>query len=234
MASRLPSGPPESSPPENTRLALIEAGLRLFGSKGFDAASTREIAAAAKANIAAIAYHFGGKAGLRTACAEHVAGLVREIVGPGIVGPIVAAADQSGEPTAAEAESRLLAAIEAMVGFIVARADAEPIANFVLREQMERSPAFEIIYASTMAPMHARICALWAAATGIEADSVEARLTTLSLIGQVIYFRIARYAVMRRLDWSEIGPAEAALISRTIKTNLRAALAAAREQRHDH
>ena len=56
---------------EQTRAALIRAALRLFGSQGFDGTSTREIAAAAKANIGSIAYHFGGKEGLRTACADY-------------------------------------------------------------------------------------------------------------------------------------------------------------------
>ena len=55
---------------QQTRAALIAAGLRLFGEKGFDATSTRDIAAAANTNIASIAYHFGGKEGLRLACAQ--------------------------------------------------------------------------------------------------------------------------------------------------------------------
>ncbi len=57
---------------EQTRAALIHAALQLFGSKGFDATSTREIAALAKANIGSIAYHFGGKEGLRLAAADYI------------------------------------------------------------------------------------------------------------------------------------------------------------------
>ncbi len=59
---------------EATRAALIEAGLKLFGTHGYDAVSTRQIADAAEANIGSIAYHFGGKPGLRLACAQFVAG----------------------------------------------------------------------------------------------------------------------------------------------------------------
>ena len=57
---------------EQTRQALIRAALKLFGAKGFDGTSTREIAAAARANIGSIAYHFGGKEGLRLACADFI------------------------------------------------------------------------------------------------------------------------------------------------------------------
>ena len=53
-----------------TKKALIEAAFVLFAEKGFAATSTREIASAAKTNIASIPYHFGSKAGLRMACAQ--------------------------------------------------------------------------------------------------------------------------------------------------------------------
>src|SRR4051794_14746870 len=64
---------------EQTRRALIRAALKLFGSKGYDGTSTREIAAAANANIGSIAYHFGGKEGLRTACANFIVETIQSV-----------------------------------------------------------------------------------------------------------------------------------------------------------
>src|SRR4051812_37372769 len=55
-----------------TRARLIAAALEVFGHKGFDGASTREIADAAGANLAAIVYHFGSKEALYHAVAEDV------------------------------------------------------------------------------------------------------------------------------------------------------------------
>ena len=46
------------------RAQLLHVALRLFSEKGFSKTSTREIAQAAGANIAAIRYYFGDKAGL--------------------------------------------------------------------------------------------------------------------------------------------------------------------------
>ncbi|MEC5212290.1 AcrR family transcriptional regulator [Polaromonas sp. CG_9.5] len=46
------------------RQLLLHAALRLFAEKGFAKTSTREIALAAGANLAAISYYFGDKAGL--------------------------------------------------------------------------------------------------------------------------------------------------------------------------
>lgn len=49
------------------RSRLLHAALALFAAKGYAKTSTREIARAAEANIAAISYYFGDKAGLYAA-----------------------------------------------------------------------------------------------------------------------------------------------------------------------
>jgi AcrR family transcriptional regulator len=51
-------------PSELTRHALIEAATAVFADKGYDGGSVRLITQKAKANQAAINYHFGGKEGL--------------------------------------------------------------------------------------------------------------------------------------------------------------------------
>src|SRR5947209_20539236 len=52
------------SRPVETRDSLLEAAIAVFSAKGFEGGSVREITQAAKANQAAINYHFGGKEGL--------------------------------------------------------------------------------------------------------------------------------------------------------------------------
>jgi AcrR family transcriptional regulator len=49
---------------EQSRERLLQAAMRLFAAQGFSNTSTREIALAAGANVAAISYYFGDKAGL--------------------------------------------------------------------------------------------------------------------------------------------------------------------------
>ncbi|RWF64695.1 MAG: DUF1956 domain-containing protein, partial [Mesorhizobium sp.] len=58
------------------------------------------------------------------------------------------------------------------------------------------------------------------------AESEATRLTVFTIIGQVIYFRIGREAVMRRMGWREIGDKEAAKVVAVATDNLRAMLAA--------
>jgi TetR/AcrR family transcriptional regulator len=60
------------------RDALLESALVEFGTKGFDGASTRAIAARVEAHQPQINYHFESKTALWTAAVEHLFGLLRE------------------------------------------------------------------------------------------------------------------------------------------------------------
>ncbi len=52
------------NPDPRTRARLLEAAEDLFGERGFKKVTVREICRAANANVAAVNYHFGDKAGL--------------------------------------------------------------------------------------------------------------------------------------------------------------------------
>lgn len=208
----------EASPAEMTRAALVRAALKLFGRQGFDGTSTREIAAEAKANIGSIAYHFGGKEGLRTAAADYIVETIQAIASQAIGSP-----PAPDDPEAARAQ--LVAALERMVAFVVATPEAGEIVQFVLRELSHPTAALDRIYDGVFEPTHRRLCLIWEHATGEAAESEATRLTVFTLIGQVIYFRIGREAVMRRMGWREIGDAEAAKVVATVTDNLDAILA---------
>ncbi|MDF3152569.1 CerR family C-terminal domain-containing protein [Mesorhizobium sp. XAP10] len=208
-------------PAEMTRAALVQAALKLFGRQGFDGTSTREIAAEARANIGSIAYHFGGKEGLRTAAADFIVETIQTVAGPALGN---AQAPAPVGPKAAQAQ--LFAALERMVGFVVASPQAGEIVQFILRELSHPTAALDRIYDGVFEPSHRRLCQLWEQATGEPAESEATRLTVFTLIGQVIYFRIGREAVMRRMGWPDIGAAEAAKVVAVTSGNLKAILAA--------
>jgi len=68
LPAHSPAGGPEARKQRadgaEARAHLLLSALKLFAEKGFAKTSTREIAHAAGANIAAISYYFGDKAGL--------------------------------------------------------------------------------------------------------------------------------------------------------------------------
>ncbi|WP_108853476.1 CerR family C-terminal domain-containing protein [Albidovulum aquaemixtae] len=207
--------------PQGTRAELIAAGLNLFGRKGFAATSTRALAAAANTNVASIAYHFGSKDGLRRACGEEVARRV---------GGVLAQAGTDMPATPASAAMRIEQMLRRMVLFLAGSYDADDIVGFMLREIGEDGPVLDDVYSTMIEPMHRRFCALWAIATGREAESEATRLVVFSVIGQVLYFRIGRPIVERRLGWSALGPAEAARIGDLLAANLHAILDRERTQ----
>jgi len=64
MPSRSAASPGAHAATEDARQRLLAAGLRLFAEHGYSKTSTRELADAARVNIASISYYFGDKAGL--------------------------------------------------------------------------------------------------------------------------------------------------------------------------
>jgi AcrR family transcriptional regulator len=207
------------SPAEQTRAALLRAGLRLFGRKGYEGTSTRELAALAKANIGSIAYHFGGKEGLHLACADFIVETIRAIAQPAL-------AEAAAAPTPETASEGLKQSIERIVSFFVASPEVGDFAQFVLRELSLPSPALDRLYSGVFEPTHKQLCRVWEQATGEPAESEATKIRMFMLIGQVVYFRIAREAVFRRMEWTDIGPDQAKAIAAIAVDNLAAVLAA--------
>lgn len=202
-----------------TRTSLIAAALKLFGEYGYDAVSTRQIADNAAANIGSIAYHFGGKPGLRIACAEYVIAAVTEALGNALVQPL---------PANLSAD-RALEMLEEMFSNLVRigtqRSDAEEISTFIMREMVMPGEMLDHIYHGMVHPMHERLSQLFLIATGIRESSDAVNLTIFTLMGQTVFFRLCKPSLMRRMSWSYMGLAETEALVAAITANLRAVVA---------
>ena len=224
--SRKPRDAGHASGPDQTRLALIHAALTQFGRFGYDGATTRDIAAEAKANIGSIAYHFGGKEGLHEACARHIVDTMQELARP-----VLTALPDTGSLQPDQAEALLRLALERMAGFVIGQPEAGAIVSFILRELDRPTAALDTVYTGVFEPVHRRFCEVWAAATGEDAESDATKIRVFTLIGQVVYFRIGREAVRRRMGWERVGEAETAQVVEAAQANLAAILAASRGKR---
>lgn len=159
---------------EETRHRLIAAALAVFGRDGFDGVSTRRIAAAADVNVAAIAYHFGGKRGLYMAVARTVAEHNAEIVQPMEAHVADALARANGDRAAL---GRVLAdvTLRLMSGLVQSREDGR--AAFILRELMSPSDAFEPLYQAFFLPLNRMLAAIAGAALDLPPDHPVGDLT---------------------------------------------------------
>lgn len=200
---------------EETRTTLMSVALELFAAKGYEATSTREIASAAKANIASIAYHFGGKEGLHTACATFVAERLTDAIGRAVL-----EAKLPDDPAVAALLVEQVAG--SFVAFLIGQPQAKQVAGFIIREINRPGPIFERLYLDVFEPVHRRLCALLAIATGCDAESDTIRIGAFSLAGQIIYFRLGFPIVARRMDWHEPGPAEVEKLATVVRANIRA------------
>ncbi len=201
-----------------TRAQLIEAALDVFGRLGFEGASTREIAKAANANLAAIVYHFGGKEALHLAVAEHVATSILAKVGP----TLAAISDPSAAATPDAAHAALQRLVGTIIDVLLGSAEAERWARFIVREQLQPTAAFEVIY-RFMGGAAGAATRLVATVLGRQEDET-VRLRVFTILGQVLVFRVAQTLVLRRMEWPAIGDRQRAEIKRVVLENLDAIL----------
>ncbi len=181
----------------NARGRLLEAGVDVFGKHGFDAATTRMIAKKAGVNIAAIPYYFNGKEGLYHSVVSYITGKLESQVESTLIEIEKWAGE--GKLNREEALDLLEKLLEKMINFMVGSPEAPRFAKIVLREQLYPSSAYDIIFNRIMAPMINAVSKMVAAATG-ETPSRVASLRALTLIGQIIVFRVARETMVRALN----------------------------------
>lgn len=197
-----------------TREALVSAAIAVFSRDGFHAASTRAIAEAAGVQQALIGYHFRGKEGLYLAVFERIAAQLE-----GRLGPVIAAIEENlAKPAKVTAEGSpgerhlglLLGMLDNMVALLV-RDESAQWAQLIGREQREPTAAFEILYGGIMGRVTGLLARLVLSVRGggTEAD---ARLAVVSIMGQLLVFRVGRAAVLRQLGWSTIGDKELEII----------------------
>jgi AcrR family transcriptional regulator len=200
-----------------TRTQLLEAALDLFGRRGFDGASTREIAKAAGANLAAIVYHFGSKEALHIAVAEHVVRKISERIAP----LIDEAASIPDDP--AKARDMLRRLMENQVEVMLDGDGSERWSRFLVREHMQPTAAFEVVYRmlNKSIQVYQRLLAI---VLRRPVDDEEVIVRTFSLFGQIMVFRVSHALILRHAGWREMGDRERREISRVILRQIDAIL----------
>jgi AcrR family transcriptional regulator len=202
----------------DTRERLIAAAIDVFGHHGLEGATTRQIARAAGANLAAIVYHFGSKEGLYRAVLEAI---VMEI--DRRMGPVFSFMEANLPATRAEAVAVLKRVVAAFVDVLLGSPEAERWARVIVRELLDPTDAFDIIYAF-QGRAHALATRIVAVAIGGDPEALPTKLLTFTIIGQGIVFRVANTLVTRRIAPATLGPGEREEIKRILAANLDAVL----------
>lgn len=210
---------------EEARRRLIAAGLAVFGRFGYEGASTRQIAEEAGVNLSAITYHFKNKAGLYAAVVASIADRMSRPLEPAIAR--VNATLQQETLTPEQCVRSLLVLLDALAGGIldISHREASLIVPIWIREQIDPTPAFDILYDRIMSRMLQPCSALMAGILKKPITDPECRVRVFALVGQIVIFRLVRLAVLRTLGWSDYDDENTALIRSVIRRHTEGALA---------
>jgi len=211
-----------ASAPEDARKRLVDAALDLFGRNSFEGVSTRALTRQAGVNLAAIQYYFGSKEGLYLAVARHIDKRVGLLARP-VLAEAEAALD-ARTLTRDECLDMVCRLMEAMIATTLETPDSMKWVGILVREQMEPSPAFDILYEGVMKPMHRCLCRLAGHILGLDPGAEETKIRVFALMGQLIMFHVSRALVTRTLEWDGYRPNEVESIRAVVLDNVRALL----------
>lgn len=189
---------------EQTQEKLVQEGIKLFALHGISGLRTRQLAQDAGVNQSAIPYHFGGKLGVYTAVIQYIATeLASEIH-----------FDQFDNKLQFLLKENKLdrGSLASLISLLVSRLTQALLAperhyysQLILREQLEPTENYELIYRNFIEPFHLRLSHLIKLI-----DKNSKTLTTTirahAIIGQILGFVIAKKAFLFRIDKQEITP----------------------------
>jgi TetR/AcrR family transcriptional regulator, regulator of cefoperazone and chloramphenicol sensitivity len=182
----------------DTRQKLIDAGLEIFGTYNLEGATTRQLAEHAGVNQAAIPYYFGGKEGLYFAVIEHLFS-----TNFAVIGPVVTALQgelASKKPTRDEALALLKKLLNTMLERILARKASSTWARIIMREQMQPTQAFSLIYEKGIRRVHEAVAMLLAIILEKKPTDRRVILRSHMVVGQILIFLAGRETIRRRLN----------------------------------
>ena len=213
---------------EATRLRIIKTALDVFGTLGFEAASTRAIADRAGVNLAALHYYFPGKVGVYQACADHIAAYGEQMIGPFVARIETMLANP--RLTRRQLRSLLRELLDGFADLLVSPRDPPTWVAFVLREQMNPSAAYAVLNERVSGRLIGAVAALVGRLTDRPADAEETVLRTLAMFGPLMVFRRARGAALLALGWPDFAGDRLALIKAVLWDQAIGALGLRREQ----
>ncbi|EPC3491798.1 transcriptional regulator CecR [Citrobacter freundii] len=201
---------------EQAKNQLIAAALAQFGEYGLHA-TTRDIAAQAGQNIAAITYYFGSKEDLYLACAQWIADFIGSQFRPHAEEAERLFAQP--EPDRGAMRELILRACKNMI-MLLTQDDTVNLSKFISREQLSPTAAYQLVHDQVINPLHTHLTRLIAVYTGGDANDTQMILHTHAILGEVLAFRLGKETILLRTGWSQFDEDKTALIDQTITCHI--------------
>ncbi|WP_310608602.1 transcriptional regulator CecR [Buttiauxella brennerae] len=207
---------PATSRGEQAKNTLITAAIAQFGEYGLHA-TTRDIAALAGQNIAAITYYFGSKEELYMASAQWIADFITHNFKPHV--ERAEAILNQTQPDKQQIRELIHTACEHMIMLLTAD-ETLNLSKFISREQLSPTPAYQLIHDQVIAPMHSHLTSLVGRYTGNCPNDTATILHTHALLGQVLAFRLGRETILLRAGWSTFDKNNVKQISDVVRSHI--------------
>ena len=210
---------PLSNQPElDAKQRLIEAGLEIFGAYNLEGATTRQLAQRAGVNQAAIPYYFGGKEGLYLAVIRYML----QHKGAQVL-PVAERIRRkmTGRQLAPEEALALIRTLFSTIVSVLLQDQATTTwARIIVREQMQPTKAFDIVYEQLIRHVHEALSVLLAIILKRKATDPVVILRAHTLVGQIIIFLSGRETIRRRMNWEKYTATEIKQIQQAIDEQL--------------
>jgi AcrR family transcriptional regulator len=166
----------QTATPDPTRDKLLEVAGPIFAKRGYQAATIREICAGARANVAAINYHFGDKLGLYT-----------EVLQQSVRAAQVLAVHNALDPNTPP-EEILRALIRARLRSINGKDLPDWHSRLLAHEFAQPTPALRQLVDKLTRPIYKRLLELIGGMIGMPPNDDNTRLCAISVVGQVLAY----------------------------------------------
>jgi AcrR family transcriptional regulator len=176
---------------------LLEAAGEVFAEKGYRAATIRQIIQRAGANVAAVNYHFGGKAELYAATIRYTRRTAER------QHPI------ADSQTGTSAEERLHAFVRGLLFRVMDTGRPAWQWRLMMREMTEPTAALDEMVRDSIAPNFEVIAGIVCELTGLSRDDPRLSVNVNSIVGQILFYRhcqpvICRLQPQRKFDAQEL------------------------------
>jgi len=168
--------PPKNNPGSaDTRHRLIEAAAILFADRGFENVTVREICKESRANVAAVNYHFGDKAGLYRAVVMHAIKVMQD------------ANEQSQRAGDGQSpEDQIRSFVRVFVGRLNGDNPNAWIYRLIAREMQHPTEALELVMTQVVQPRMEYLCNVAGAVMGMPPAVPRVKRSAASLQSQCL------------------------------------------------
>jgi AcrR family transcriptional regulator len=169
---RQPKNNPGSA---DTRQRLIDAAAALFADRGFENVTVREICKASNANVAAVNYHFGDKAGLYRAVWMHAIKVMQDANQQ---------SQRAGDGQSPEDQVRSF--VRVFVGRLTGDNPNAWIYRLMAREMQHPTEALELVMTQVVQPRMEYLCNVAGAIMGLPPADPRVKRSAASLQSQCL------------------------------------------------